>query len=89
MYDVIVVGPGPAGSTAARLMAEKGLRVVLLDKARWPRPKVCGGGVTGRAARELGVDLEPVVEDAVSRVIVSHRGGCASSTTTASRWWRW
>ena len=45
-YDAIVAGAGPAGSTAARLLAGQGARVLLLDKARFPRDKeLLGGGV--------------------------------------------
>lgn len=61
-YDVIVAGAGPAGSTAARLLAGRGASVLLLDKHGFPRDKPCGGGVTLRAAAVQGVDLAPVVE---------------------------
>lgn len=54
--DVAVVGAGPAGSTAARHLAQAGLSVVLLDAAQHPRVKVCGGGLVRRAARELPFD---------------------------------
>lgn len=50
-FDVIVVGAGPAGAAAARTAAAHGLRTALIDKARFPRDKLCGGGFTGRAAR--------------------------------------
>ena len=61
-YDVIVIGAGPSGSTAARECAARGLSVLLLDKAAFPRDKPCGGGVTARAARLLPFSLAPVVE---------------------------
>jgi menaquinone-9 beta-reductase len=51
--DVIVVGAGPAGSTAATLLAKAGRSVVLIDKATFPRDKCCGDGLTTLALREL------------------------------------
>ena len=42
IYDVIIVGAGPAGATAAYYMGKKGLRVALIDKKAFPRPKPCG-----------------------------------------------
>ena len=65
-YDVIVVGAGPAGSTTAYRLARAGARVCLLDRARFPRDKPCGGGLTLRAVRELPFAVDPVVEDRVS-----------------------
>ncbi|HEX5345569.1 MAG TPA: FAD-dependent oxidoreductase, partial [Pseudonocardiaceae bacterium] len=44
--DVIVVGAGPAGSTAAAYLARSGLDVLLLEKSTFPREKVCGDGLT-------------------------------------------
>ena len=67
-FDVVVVGAGPAGSTAAFRLARSGASVLLLDRARFPRDKPCGGGVTLRATRELPVDVSPVVEDVVDRM---------------------
>lgn len=59
MYDVIVCGAGPAGATAARTCAERGLRVLLLDAARLPRDKTCAGGLTRAAMTELRDGLPP------------------------------
>jgi geranylgeranyl reductase family protein len=53
VFDVAVVGAGPAGATLARKLAEGGARVVLLERARLPRYKPCGGGLTRRALRQL------------------------------------
>jgi geranylgeranyl reductase family protein len=51
--DVIVVGAGPAGSATAHYLASAGLEVLMLEKATFPRDKVCGDGLTPRAVREL------------------------------------
>ena len=47
-YDVVVVGAGPAGSTAAKVLVEEGISVLLLDKQVFPRDKPCGGGLPPR-----------------------------------------
>jgi geranylgeranyl reductase family protein len=67
-FDAIVVGAGPAGSTTAYRLAAAGARVLLLDKARFPRDKPCGGGLTIRAVRQLPVSPRPVVEHVVDRL---------------------
>ncbi len=58
-YDVIVAGGGPGGSTTASFLAREGTRVLLLDKATFPRDKPCGDAISGKSAtvlRELGID---------------------------------
>jgi geranylgeranyl reductase family protein len=67
-FDVLVVGAGPAGSTAAYRLASAGASVLLADKAQFPRDKPCGGGLTMRAVRQLPFSVEPVVEDRTMRV---------------------
>ena len=65
-FDVLVVGAGPAGSTTSYRLACAGARVLLVDRARFPRDKPCGGGLTMRAVRLLPFSVEPVVEDRAS-----------------------
>jgi len=73
--DVIVVGAGPAGSTAAYRLAAAGASVVLLDRARFPRDKPCGGGLTMRGVRLLPFSVDSVVEEVVDRLILRLRYG--------------
>src|SRR6202451_1021714 len=58
--EVIIGGAGPAGSTTASHLAQAGLDVLLLEKSRFPREKVCGDGLTPRAVKSLvamGIDV--------------------------------
>jgi geranylgeranyl reductase family protein len=53
MYDVLVIGAGPAGASAAYWLADQGRRVLVVDRKRFPREKTCGDGLTPRAVRQL------------------------------------
>ena len=53
MYDVIIVGGGPAGATAALYANRYGLKSIILDKAKFPRDKVCGDALSGKTVRIL------------------------------------
>jgi geranylgeranyl reductase family protein len=66
-FDVLVAGAGPAGSATAYRLARAGASVLLADRARFPRDKPCGGGLTLRAVRELPISVDAVVEDVVDR----------------------
>jgi geranylgeranyl reductase family protein len=61
--DVIIVGAGPAGSTAAFHLARAGVDVLLLEKAQFPREKVCGDGLTPRAVKQLVAMGVPLREE--------------------------
>ena len=62
--DVIVVGAGPGGSSAAYHLARAGLDVLLLEKSTFPREKVCGDGLTPRAVKQLvGMGITPEPDD--------------------------
>jgi menaquinone-9 beta-reductase len=63
-WDAAVIGAGPTGALAARQLALRGLRTLLVDKSSFPRAKVCGGCISGlgrRLLQSVGLDqlLEP------------------------------
>lgn len=62
-YDAIVVGAGPAGSTAAKYLAEKGVKTLLVDKEDFPRKKPCGGGLPTRVLQQY-----PYVNELVNSI---------------------
>jgi len=74
-WDVVVVGAGPAGSSAARAAAERGRRVLLLDAARFPRYKTCGGGLVGVSLGLLPPAALAAVETRATTASFALRGG--------------
>ena len=52
-YDVLIIGAGPAGSTAAFILAGKGLNVLVIDKHKFPRKKLCAGLLTWKTIKTL------------------------------------
>ncbi|MCX6271154.1 MAG: geranylgeranyl reductase family protein [Bacteroidetes bacterium] len=72
-YDVIIVGAGPAGSLAAYHLAERGYRVMILEKDFFPRYKPCGGGLTYRTLNLIPFDIESVIDSRIYRFRFSHR----------------
>jgi geranylgeranyl reductase family protein len=73
-YDVLVIGTGPAGASAARAAAGAGARTLLVDRADVPRYKCCGGGLIGVSTQYADVDLGPLTRDAVTRMTFTKEG---------------
>lgn len=70
-YDAIVIGAGPAGSTAAYLLASKGLRVLILDKSTFPREKLCGGLLTWKTVGLLESIFQTTIDFLKSKQIIT------------------
>jgi len=73
-FDVVVAGAGPAGSYAAYLLANQGARVALLDKARFPREKPCGGALSRKALELVEFDLSPIAHAHVTGAWLTYGG---------------
>jgi geranylgeranyl reductase family protein len=68
IWDLLVVGAGPAGATAARVAAEAGLDVLLLERAALPRYKTCGGGLIGYSRAALPPGFEVPVRQRITSI---------------------
>ncbi|MEU3369865.1 geranylgeranyl reductase family protein [Streptomyces sp. NPDC006660] len=74
VWDVVVVGAGPAGASAAHAAASAGRKVLLLEKAELPRYKTCGGGIIGPSRDALPPGFELPLQDRVYAVTFSLKG---------------
>lgn len=82
VYDVAVIGGGPAGACAAFFLVQQGLEVVILEKSGLPRYKPCGGGITQRARRLLPFDIQPAIEAECRTAELHFSGGDLQFATT-------
>src|SRR5581483_610208 len=73
-YDVVIVGMGPAGASAAYELSRAGLAVLGLEKQTHPRYKVCGGGLSVRIERILDEDFQTVVEHTINGIQFTYGG---------------
>jgi flavin-dependent dehydrogenase len=78
-YDVIVVGAGPSGSACAAFLGKAGRKVLLLDKAGFPRDKTCGDAISGSLKTQEELNLTPAVKKnphaEIRRVVFSAPNG--------------
>jgi geranylgeranyl reductase family protein len=73
LFDTLIVGAGPAGSFLGYLLARRGQRVAIIDKQRFPRDKVCGGGISRKAIELIDFDLAPVVHRPIRGAFLTFR----------------
>jgi len=73
-YDAIIIGLGPAGSSAAYQLAQRGYRVLGLEKAKMPRYKPCGGCLSAKVQEILDEDLGALAEEVITEVILTFQG---------------
>jgi geranylgeranyl reductase family protein len=73
VWDAIVIGAGPAGSAAARILAARGLRTLILEKDAFPRYKPCAGGLTIRAVELCSPGVQPALERRLDRTEIHYQ----------------
>ena len=82
-FDVLIVGAGPAGSTVATLLSQKGINVLLVDAKVYPREKLCAELISKKAYTVIndifGFDLESSIYSAVSNDVSLYSEKCGTS----------
>ena len=73
-FDVIVAGAGAGGAAAAYYLSQAGLSVLVVEKARLPRYKACGGAIPRRALAQFPFDFTPVIQAAPNRTSFTFPG---------------
>ena len=86
--DVLIVGGGPAGSTCAWKLVQAGLDVLVLDKAVFPRDKVCGGWITPAVVEELEIDVADYQAGRVIQPITGFRTGLIGGSEVETHYGR-
>lgn len=85
VYDVAVVGAGPAGSSAAHAAARAGAKTIVIDRDAFPRYKTCGGGLIGPTLRSLPPEIAVPVRQEIYAVTFSHCGGAQKTWKSDKR----
>jgi geranylgeranyl reductase family protein len=85
VFDLVVVGAGPAGSSAALAAAQAGARTLIVDRAEFPRYKTCGGGLIGVTLDALPADLDVPLKQQIFTLTFTHRGGAHTRRRSMQR----
>jgi geranylgeranyl reductase family protein len=87
-YDVLIVGGGPAGSTCAWRLRAAGLRVAIVDRARFPRNKICGGWITPAVVYGLELDTQEYARGRVLQPVTGFVTGAMGGRAIETRYGR-
>jgi flavin-dependent dehydrogenase len=87
-WDAIVIGGGPAGSSCAREMVRSGLRVLVIDRAVFPRDKVCAGWITPQVVETLALDLADYGQGRTCQPITAFSTGVLGGTQVTTSYER-
>jgi menaquinone-9 beta-reductase len=88
IFDVVIVGGGPAGSACAWKLRRQGADVAIVDKAAFPRDKVCGGWITPEVLDRLEITAADYARDRVLQPIAAFRTGTIGGETVETRYAR-
>jgi menaquinone-9 beta-reductase len=72
-FDVAIIGAGPAGSSLAYFLGKAGFKVILIDKDKFPRNKVCAGGLPVKISRVLPFDISSIIEKDIYEVTLTYK----------------
>lgn len=73
IYDVAIIGAGPAGSSLGYRLSQNGYQGIILEKEVFPRKKLCAGGLPAKVLEVIPFDIHPVVENEVIKVTLSYK----------------
>lgn len=74
-YDVIISGAGPSGSLLGYLLSAKGINTLIIEKQKFPRKKICAGGLQHRILALIPFDISGVIQKSIHGILFTYKGG--------------